>query len=1482
MVQNRFSIGIFFMALWAIKSVLAQITIRKQVFYQMNISSNQEQSTEGWILVQGDKINLSNCVPTDNYSPAYVYGTRDQNLLPSNEYYCTPGVNSVPYEFQIARSVMTNLPHYQIGFDVELILFGSWIVQGEQACPRSDYLVLTADQNQFKFTLQDAYRNQYACQSQNTVDEGYLLKITNVINHKANILSISLASNTLSDSSIVSFGIRKFNVYSNLCPDQYCSACIDQYTCTSCTNDLLVSFDGRQCLQSCPTNFLIQQRKCVQTCGQNSILDIPSKTCVLCDPNCQICQSQYYCSQCYSNYYQFQGKCYQTCPINSIAPTDGSNLCKECSPGCSVCNTSGKCSQCNKQYALVKGQCQSCYDPNCAQCQDSGIYGCLTCSNGYYFSEKKCISDKCQDSVYRLANKECQVCMGGYYYDVSQDSCIECHSLCHDCTGTGWDQCKQCSSIRWRYVQSENVKQDTYLSKLGICDCQYSDQFDTINDTCQQIGQWNILTYIMLFFIFFASLQLAYRGKMLYLMNFMYIIQSLSLLGFLNMPYPYFLQDIFTGFNRVNLPNLLPRVFQIDQDKMTLSGRQQTVYFSNSSAQIEEIFSFPKLMLYYNMTSNFLLNFINYFIINLIPLFCYVFIRVYERVKGVKFIYERTIKNEIIPFFLYHSLLALFIYIILQFQHASTFGALQVISTVCAVISLVVIVVMVYFHTFTLMRSINLFKKKDKNHDIFRFSIYLRDINFINGNIFQQNFRTIQTLKQFILVCCIVGAYNKPVTQAILVIVFQFIYYMILIVVKPFTTAENNKQQIIYETLLFFCLFLGCWYEFSFGIEGQTIKQFVGVSLILGIFLIVFYMMTVTLYNFYKIEKPIFIQYMAKRRLINREKERQKMTLQQKKNSITEYVNKDGQSQSKDNDISYSDSEKSKSVENQASKKALQRNQTPKHILPNGLKSSKNAQSTNNKNAINQVFNQNDETIQVQPDYREAIKENQLQFNNSQILMSELPPNSAINGGLSRRNPYAQNNQSMSYFLNETDQNIITETYIKQQNNENPNILSVLDDEIIQNLQFNQTNRMQQNNDNNKNNNNSSFQDKNNMKQNLINNNPNQKQNNMDDTLDNQNQLSLSRTVNFAEAEIIQFDKSGIYLGSNKKDIHSVNSNLNDTSGLHNKTTQLEEGILKNLKHDDSNDSIILKKNERYQPSQNDNQSFGQTDNRSVLQKNEEDDYNKTFLINNEAIQDVAGHLINHYADNSSVQHIKTNSNTLHASTEQGLRPKTQINSRSSLQNGLIQGIQQNQNLQVQNQNGQEETIKLDNSHVEKQNYLKNYKFENSQTGFNYNNQQSNSNLDIKNNHNNQSMLNDSLLNQSIDPMRGTNILLSSVLNSSGIKKPSQPKGVLQQTGKQISTLNRTQSQKQELVKAFKEAPQKQQQKFVTKKKKNQKGSNLPQKQDQQQQQPTNPTQAGLNSLNQQTNSFIKKALDTELMYKWKDQSYNYDQEEDY
>ncbi|KAL4449769.1 hypothetical protein ABPG74_008142 [Tetrahymena malaccensis] len=1472
MVKDRFSLVIFFIAWLTVKSILAQITIRKQVFYQMNISSNQVQSTEGWTLVQGGQINLSNCDPTDNYSPAYVYGTRNENQVPSNMYNCVPGASSVPYEFQIARSVMTNLPHYQIGFDVELILFGKWAVQGVQSCTRSDFLVLTADQNQFKFTLQDAYTNQLACQ--NTVDGGYLLKITNVINHKANTLSISLTSNTLSDSSMVSFGIRKFNVYSNLCPDQYCSACIDQYTCTSCTNDLLVSFDGRQCLQSCPTNFLIQQGKCVQTCGLNSILDIPSKTCVLCDPNCQICQSQNYCTQCYSNYYQFQGKCYNTCPINSIPPTDGSNVCKECSPGCSICNSSGHCSQCNQQYALVNGQCLSCYDKNCAQCQDSGIYGCLTCNNGFYFSEKKCISDKCQDQVYRLANVECQVCMGGYYYDVSQDSCIECHSLCHDCTGTGWDQCKQCSSIRWRYVQSDNVNQDTYLSKLGICDCQYSNQFDTIDDTCQQIGQWNILTYIMLFIIFFASLQLAYRGKMLYLMNFMYIIQSLSLLGFLNMPYPYFLQDIFTGFNRVNLPNLLPRVFQVDQDKMPLSGRQQTVFFSNSSAQIEDIFSFPKFMLYYDMTSNFLLNFINYFIINLIPLFCYIFIRVYERVKGVKFIYERTIKNEIIPFFLYHSLLALFIYIILQFQHSSTYGALHVLSTVCAIISLVLIVVVVYFHTYTLMRNINLFKKKDKNHDIFRFSIYLRDINFINGNIFQQNFRTIQAFKQFILVCCIVGAYEKPVTQAILVIVFQFIYYMILIAVKPFTVVENNKQQIIYETLLFFCLFLGCWYEFSFGIEGQTIKQFVGVSLILGIFLILFYMMTVTLYSFYKIEKPLFIQYMAKRRIINREREIQKMAIRQKKNSVTEYVNKDGQSQSKNNDISDSDSEKSKSIENQASKKTLQRNQTPKHTLPNGLRSSKNAQSTNNKNAINQVFNQNDETIQVQPDYREAIKEHQLQFNNSQILMSELPPNSAYNGGLSRRNPYAQNNQSMSYYLNETDQNIITETYIKQQNNENPNILSVLDDEIVQNLQFNQINRTHHNNDNN----NSSFYDKNNMQQNLINNHSQLKQKNINDTLDNQNQLSPSRTVNFAEAEITQFDKSDVYLGSNKKDIYSINSNQNDISGLHNKTTQLEEGILMNLKHNDSNDSIILKKNEKYQPSQNDNQSFGQADNRSVLQKNEEDEYNKTFLINNEAIQDVAGHLINQYADENGVSHIKAKSNTLHASTEQGIRPKTQINNRSSLKNGLVEGIQQSQTPQGQTQKDQE-GVKLDNNYVDKQNYLTNSKFENSQTGFKNNNHQSNTNLDITNNHNNQSMLNESVLNQSIDPMRGTNILSSSVLNSSGIKKPSQPKGVFQQTGKQISTLDRSQSQKQEIVKAFKEAPQKLQQKFATKKKKNLNGSNLAQKQNQQN---MNTAQADLNSLNNQTNTFIKKALDTELMYKWKDQSYNYDEEEDY
>lgn len=72
-------------------------------------------------------------------------------------------------------------------------------------------------------------------------------------------------------------------------------------------------------------------------------------------------------------------------------------------------------------------------------------------------------------------------------------------------------------------------------------------------------------------------------------------------------------------------------------------------------------------MLYYDRTSNFLLNISNFLIINLIPLFLFIFIIIYEKHKGHKFKYERPIRNEIIPFFLYHSLVDTFFYMILQF-----------------------------------------------------------------------------------------------------------------------------------------------------------------------------------------------------------------------------------------------------------------------------------------------------------------------------------------------------------------------------------------------------------------------------------------------------------------------------------------------------------------------------------------------------------------------------------------------------------------------------------------------------------------------------------------------------------------------------------------------------------------------------------------------------------------------------------------------
>lgn len=70
-------------------------------------------------------------------------------------------------------------------------------------------------------------------------------------------------------------------------------------------------------------------------------------------------------------------------------------------------------------------------------------------------------------------------------------------------------------------------------------------------------------------------------------------------------------------------------------------------------------------MLYYDRTSNYLINIPNFLIINTIPLLSFAFTKLYERFKAKKFKYERAIRNEIIPFFLYHSLVDMYFYVIL-------------------------------------------------------------------------------------------------------------------------------------------------------------------------------------------------------------------------------------------------------------------------------------------------------------------------------------------------------------------------------------------------------------------------------------------------------------------------------------------------------------------------------------------------------------------------------------------------------------------------------------------------------------------------------------------------------------------------------------------------------------------------------------------------------------------------------------------------
>ncbi|XP_063337181.1 proprotein convertase subtilisin/kexin type 5 isoform X2 [Pelmatolapia mariae] len=250
--------------------------------------------------------------------------------------------------------------------------------------------------------------------------------------------------------------------------------------------------------------------------------------CHTCDVSCKTCfgPQALDCSSCFKGYFLDQdSSCVEQCPPGSYA-NSATQLCEDCSPSCEACvHTSDNCISCSKGtdklflhqgrcwsncpegfFETAEGSCEAC-DSSCLTCDEIKSQ-CLSCADGYYLESGMCRlncslgmypaddgtcrrcpphCDVCSDDrtcfrcsfLYLMLNGECKAsCPVGYYEDMEEGRCGQCHPTCGSCSGPSADDCETCS---------------TYSPKLykGVCskDCPAGTYYETAAMECQECHQ---------------------------------------------------------------------------------------------------------------------------------------------------------------------------------------------------------------------------------------------------------------------------------------------------------------------------------------------------------------------------------------------------------------------------------------------------------------------------------------------------------------------------------------------------------------------------------------------------------------------------------------------------------------------------------------------------------------------------------------------------------------------------------------------------------------------------------------------------------------------------------------------------------------------------------------------------------------------------------------------------------------------------------
>uniref|UniRef100_A0A3B5AP22 Growth factor receptor domain-containing protein n=1 Tax=Stegastes partitus TaxID=144197 RepID=A0A3B5AP22_9TELE len=183
----------------------------------------------------------------------------------------------------------------------------------------------------------------------------------------------------------------------------------------------------------------------MKQCPQQTFSDSSGWRCQLCHSSCQSCHGprstdcdiclvwflSVHMHLCITGLFLDQdSSCVAQCPSGSYA-NSATQLCEDCSPNCESCvDTSDTCIKLcidgTRLFPLhtAEGSCEAC---------DSS---CLTCD------EVK------SHFLYLMLNGVCKAsCPMGYYEDMEEGRCGQCHPTCGSCSGPLADDCETCSTF---------------------------------------------------------------------------------------------------------------------------------------------------------------------------------------------------------------------------------------------------------------------------------------------------------------------------------------------------------------------------------------------------------------------------------------------------------------------------------------------------------------------------------------------------------------------------------------------------------------------------------------------------------------------------------------------------------------------------------------------------------------------------------------------------------------------------------------------------------------------------------------------------------------------------------------------------------------------------------------------------------------------------------------------------------------------------